>query len=287
MIVVGNAGGELRLDLPADDYHRHTAVGHTGLLQVLRSPAHFRSWLVQPREPTPAMQFGTAVHMAVLEPQRFQATYAECPAYDRRTKEGREKAAEWEAANGGKTPLAPEQMSAIGTIREALRAHAGAARLLGAGRPEVSAFWTDEETGIECKARADFLSGWPDRPDTVVDLKTTQNAGAESFARAVANFGYDVQAALYVDGFRRVLRRYVRFVFLAVEVEPPYAVAAYEASVTLLSVGRAKYRAALRLLEWCRRNDSWPAYQPDGEIEELNLPGWAASRANEIEELRL
>lgn len=287
MNIVGNGQGGIRLDLPADAYHAHPAVGHSGIVQILRSPAHFRAWLSQRPAPTPAMQFGTAVHMAVLEPERFAEAYAECPPFDRRTKEGKEKAAEWEAANAGKLPLSGEQMHSIGRIKAALQQHAGAARLLASGRAEVSAFWHDDATGVECKARADFLSGWPDQPHTVVDLKITGNAAADAFARVAVSLGYDVQAALYVDGFRRALNRYVRFVFVAVEAEPPHAVAAYEAGEAMLALGRAKCRAALNLLAWCRRNDSWPAYQPDGEIEELEPPRWAVSGAAELAEVRL
>ena len=57
----------------------------------------------------------------------------------------------------------------------------------------------------------------------------------------------------------------------------PYAVACYVASEAMLEVGRAKYRAALELLKWCKDNDCYPSYQPGGEIEEIDLPRWAAN----------
>ena len=63
----------------------------------------------------------------------------------------------------------------------------------------------------------------------------------------------------------------------AVEKEAPYAVAAYKASDEVIEVGRAKYRGALQLLQWCRTRGSWPGYQPNGEIETINLPRWAAN----------
>jgi hypothetical protein len=263
--------------MPAPEYHRHEAVGHSALLHILRSPAHYRALTEQPPEPTPAMTFGSAVHAALLEPESFDARFAVAPEFDRRTKDGRAAAAEWEAANAGKTPLTETQRAAIDRIIASVRAHAGAARLLSRGAAELSAFWRDEETGIQCKCRPDYVHGWPTEPRTLVDLKTTQNASSAAFAKTIATLGYDVQAAFYVDGAQRLLHRHVNFVFVVVEVTPPYAAACYEASHSLLAVGRAKYRAALRLLQWCREHDRWPAYQPDGEIEEIYLPGWATA----------
>src|SRR5690606_10772251 len=104
-----------------------------------------------------------------------------------------------------------------------------------------------------------------------------RDASADGFARAIATLGYDVQAALYQDGIKAVTGRAVPFYFVAVEAEPPFAVAAYKASNDVIEVGRAKYRGALQLLKWCRENDRWPAYQPNGEIETINLPRWAAN----------
>ncbi|NBO40554.1 MAG: hypothetical protein EBU92_03265, partial [Betaproteobacteria bacterium] len=63
----------------------------------------------------------------------------------------------------------------------AIANHAGACTLLdGDIAIENSMFWTDQETGIECRARPDII-----RPDgLIVDLKTTQDAGASAFAKS-------------------------------------------------------------------------------------------------------
>lgn len=95
--------------------------------------------------------------------------------------------------------------------------------------------------------------------------------------RAVAAYGYDVEAAFYQDGLKAVSGKTVPFFFVAAEKAAPFAVAVYQASEEMIGVGRAKYRAGLQLLAWCRKNNRWPAYQPNGEIEEINLPRWAAN----------
>jgi len=265
------------LPMAAEEYHAHPAVGHSGLLRIMRSPAHFFEYLFNPPAPTPAMEFGTAVHTAVLEPKNFERDYTVAPKFDRRTKEGKAQAEAWAAENAGKTALSADQMAAIQKMVANVQAHTGAARLLAHGLAEMSGFWIDQDAGIECKCRPDFLSMDGETVVGIVDVKTCVDASADGFARAVANFGYDVQAAFYQDGVKALTGKELPFYFIAVEKDPPYAVAAYKASDEMIEVGRAKYRAALQLLKWCRENESWPGYQPGGEIETINLPRWAAN----------
>ena len=267
------------LSMQASQYHAHPAVGHSGLVRIMRSPAHYQYYVTNPPEPTPAMQFGTAVHTAILEPDRFAEAFVVAPKFDRRTKEGKAAAEAWEAENAGKTALTADQMAAIEQMVASIRAHTGAARLLSNGLAEMSGFWVDQ-TGIECKCRPDFLAVEKDRPEQVtaiVDVKTCVDASADGFSRAIATLGYDVQAAFYQDGLKALTGRAIPFYFIAVEKDAPYAVACYKASDEVIEIGRAKYRAALQLLKWCRDNDQWPGYQPNGEIEEISLPRWATN----------
>ncbi|WP_310717221.1 PD-(D/E)XK nuclease-like domain-containing protein, partial [Burkholderia multivorans] len=193
------------LSMPADQYHAHSAVGHSGLVRIMRSPAHYREYVTNPPSPTPAMQLGTAFHVALLEPDRLGETFVVAPKFDRRTKEGKAAAEAWEAENAGKTPLTADQMAAIEQMVVSVRSHQGAANLLASGMAEMSGFWTDPDTGIQCKCRPDWVVTMEDRPDwitAIVDVKTCRDASADGFARAIATLGYDVQAES-----PRVLRR--------------------------------------------------------------------------------
>ena len=111
----------------------------------------------------------------------------------------------------------------------------------------------------------------------IVDVKTCTDASAEGFARSIATLGYDLQAAFYQDGIKAITGRTLPFYFIAVEKDAPQAATVYRASEAVIDVGRAKYRGALQLLQWCRTNNRWPAYQPNGEIETIELPRWAAN----------
>ena len=258
--------------MSATQYHADKAIGHSGIVKMLKSPAHLREYLDHPPTPTPAMAFGTAVHTFVLEQERFGDDFVVAEKFDRRTKEGKEAAARFEEANQGKTLITSEEMATLSLVRSAVHSHLGAARLFGQGQAELSAFWTDADTGLNCKCRPDWFNG-----EVVVDLKTCVDASSGGFSRSIANFGYDIQAAFYVDGIKAVTGLELPFLFVAVEKDAPHAVAVYRADPEVIEVGRKKYRAALQLLKWCRESGSWPAYQPGGEIEPISLPRWAAN----------
>lgn len=258
--------------MPATQYHADRAIGHSGIVKILKSPAHLREYLDHPHTPTPAMAFGTAVHTFVLEQERFADEFVVAEKFDRRTKEGKEAAARFEEANQGKALITSDEMDTLNRVRSAVHSHLGAAKLLRQGDAELSAFWTDANTGLSCKCRPDWFNG-----EAIVDLKTCVDASNGGFSRSIANFGYDIQAAFYVDGIRAVTGMELPFLFIAVEKEAPHAVAVYRADPEVIEVGRKKYRAALQLLKWCQESESWPAYQPGGEIELISLPRWAAN----------
>lgn len=259
-------------DMPSADYHAHPAVSKSVLDKIARSPLHCRAYLDGERtEPTPAMLLGTAVHTAILEPERFDAEYAVFEG-DRRTTAGKQAYAE--LVSRGKSIISASDADVISSMSAAVRAHPVASALLRNGSAEQSVFWTDPMTGLECKCRPD----WWRTDNIVVDVKTTEDASPASFAKSVAGFRYHVQAAHYQAGTQAE-----RFVFIAVEKKAPYAVAVYDLDAVSLELGEAIRRQDLAMFELCSRAGEWPGYSPD--IEVLSLPPWAfpKSESDEIE----
>jgi len=144
--------------------------------------------------------------------------------------------------------------------------------MLAKGEAESSLYWTDEITGLKCRIRPDWLFD-----GGMADLKSCVSASKADFAKAVANLGYDIEAAFYIDGMKAVTGKSVDFFFIAVEKTAPCTTACYKASQEMIEVGRAKYRGGLELLKWCQENKQYPGYQPNGEIETIDLPRWAAN----------
>ena len=259
--------------LSIDAYHALDAIGKSDLDKIAHSPMH---WKYAEREETPAMRIGSAVHCAVLEPERFSADYVIAPECDKRTKAGKEQWVEFETANPGKTILCADDGLLCNRIADAVRSHHGALELLTNGRPEVSALWCNDEFRTRCRARFDWL-----RDDgLIVDLKTTTDARPTAFARSCASFRYHVQAAWYQDGhFYAADTPPLGFVFIAVEKTAPYAVALYELDDEAIELGRAWAERDLARYATARDLDFWSGYP--AEILPLSLPRWALNVAVE------
>ncbi len=183
--------------------------------------------------------------------------------------------AQWEANNGHRRILTPDQWAQVHAMRDALMAHPAANRLLTSvpGKAEQSFYWVDQKTGELCRMRPDWLRD----DDLIVDLKTTEDASAEGFARSIAKFRYDVQDAFYSDGFEAVTGRKPKgFVFIAVEKKPPYAVGVYVLDAESKELGRAMYRADLDRFAECVKSNTWPGY--GDKIVKVMLPAWHANK---------
>lgn len=67
--------------IPADEYHAVRALSNSGLSDLAVSPLRYWYLNVNPNrpreEPTPSMDFGTALHCAVLEPEKFDSRYCQ------------------------------------------------------------------------------------------------------------------------------------------------------------------------------------------------------------------
>lgn len=102
---------------------------------------------------------------------------------------------------------------------DTLRLHDTTRELLTGGRPEVSIFWTDEETGVELKARLDYL-----KSPVIVDLKTFSNIRGlhvdDAVAQTVAAHKYGLQAVMYCDALKAVEKVQPQFTFIFLESGP-------------------------------------------------------------------
>ena len=71
-------------------YSQIEAMNWSRLKVIDKSPLAFQWALRHPREETEAMAFGTAFHLALLEPELFQESYVVAPDFgDLRAVEGR------------------------------------------------------------------------------------------------------------------------------------------------------------------------------------------------------
>lgn len=250
-------------EIPFAEYLAMDAVSQSTLKRLLsQSPAHCRI----PVEETPEMAFGTAFHTLLLEPERFDSEYFLLPDNIRRGTKVWEIA---EKESAGRAMLKPDDADRLSAMRDAVLNHRAASALLSDGRPEVSCFWTDADTGLQCKGRFDWLSPL----GCIVDIKTTTDASPEAFQRRVANSLYHLQAAMYQEGYAANHGgQAIDFVFIAVEKTPPYGVACYELPAEFIAAGSELLRQGLESYASCKAKDEWPGYSP--HIELLETPRW-------------
>lgn len=259
-------------------YNRRKGVRRSDLWKLKKSPAHFKYAVDHPVEQTSAMAFGSALHMAVLEPRRFLKEYAVAD-FDARTKEG--KALKQKYLDEGKILLSINQADQISGMMNAIEKHPYAKRLLK-GKHEVAHFWTDPETGEKCKCKTDCET---DLVGThyIVDLKSCSSADTDEFVRDALNFGYFMQAAMYTDGVKYDTGNESVFVFVAVEKDPPYCVNVIQCGPDEIRLGMngdkngeyPGYRQLLDLYHECRIKNKWPGYEGfENHISTITLPKW-------------
>jgi hypothetical protein len=167
---------------------------------------------------------GEAFHAFLLEPRRFEREYFRPRTFDGRGVEALEERV-W---------LSEREYEALAGMRDAILAYRSLplARWLAEGTRELSIYWTDDAGG-HWKARPDCFT-----EDVILEVKTTADVRATRFARTRSRFGYDLQAAHYVEAVSRLTGREPRFVFVAVEPSAPHYVWAHELSRAELAVAR-------------------------------------------------
>lgn len=266
--------------VPMEIYHAWDAVGNSHLGQMKRSPRHYRYWLDHEQDQTEPMKLGTAAHMAILEWERFQATYRVHLEGARNTKAVKDDMAAIEGA--GFIPLRPSEMDMIDVWRENIAKHPAASAMLeSATHLEISIVWDQMVEGcrvVRCKARPDLLCEVNGKR-ICNDLKTAREAGPAFFGRSVASYGYNRGAAHYLAGLQAVDLACRQYVFTVLEKNGPFEVATYHLDENAYMVGREEWWRLLSQLAECRERNEWPGYSP--EIEELSVPAYALAEGSE------
>jgi len=261
-------------DVAMSEYGMWPWANYSTLKQFKRSAAHAREMLVNPPAQTQAMLLGTATHAAVLEPELFAQNFCVAPKCDRRTTVGKKTWADFLANNQDKEVLTADEYEQCIQMQGSALANPLVSQLVGdKGYTELSFVWVDKDTDVTCKGRVDRFGRLMGN-SVIADLKTTENASEDAWAREVVKYSYHAQAAFYLDGLDTVspvVER--RFIWIAIEKKPPYALAIYEPDAATIDKGRRMYRNYLRQFLACHTSGVWPGY--NAGVQPLLLPDWA------------
>jgi hypothetical protein len=251
--------------LDEQTYRQASGVNISALKAMGKSPAHYYLQRHGPKpEPTPAMIFGSMLHAALLEPERPPQYVVKPEEINLRTKEGKA----WKDAQTLPV-ITKEESEKITTCVQTMHQHETVRYILGksAGQREVSVFRRDPATGLLCKGRLDIVVEDTQGNTVICDVKTCLDASPGQFRRTVAMFGYEQQAAFYLD-----LLGAEHFMFIAIEKEPPHGIGVYVLDGEAIEIGRETNARNLAAVSKCQETGQWPSY-PTG-IKTLTLPAW-------------
>lgn len=234
---------------------------------IEQSPAHAR--VKHPRlnekfeaETKDHFDLGGAAHGVVLRQDNWREEVEVVDADSWRTKAA--KKARAKAYDEGRIPLLKDHYERVNEMVGALEANDYTAKAFTQGTPEVTLIWRDEETGVLCRCRPDWM---PDDPkDPWPDYKTTTDCRSEVWDRRFCmDHGGLLRAAFYEAGIKAtcgVNNTYVQQYYVVQEVAPPYSamLKVMDQKSPLMDIARAMYRAALNSWAGCLADNEWPAY---------------------------
>lgn len=250
-----------------ETYDAHPALRRSLLDSIDDSPRHLQYRRENPTEDSAALTQGRVLHTLILEPELAESRIAVWEGGDRRGNAWKE----FEALHAGKDILKPAEYDMARAQRDSFLANPMTKDLLKERLVEATAVWTDEETGIDCKARLDIVA-----PGLIVDLKTARDISDAALQRAVFDFRYHRQTAWYLDAAIAATGDYFpmsAFHFVFIEKTAPYELRTVVLDAAAVKRGDDENRANLRKYARCVATGVWPGLEP--VVKQLSLPRWA------------
>ena len=250
------------------DYHGSDLLSRTTASDLLTtSPAKVRWDRDNPgKKPLPLIM-GGCFHDMVLEPECLDEEYAvkptEIDGKSPLTKYYKESFAEMQAERPDAQWLKADDWKTCEGMANAIM-----------GNPVFTHYASDVEAiaegsgyfdynGAKCKVRPDLYTG------TILDLKSTQDASPAGFRKSCRTFGYDFQAAWYMEAMRAMGLPVRQFIFVCVEKTEPYLTATYTLTESEIDRHKPRMQRACDLWATCMDTGVWPGY-PE-EVVTLDL----------------
>lgn len=255
-------------------YDATVALNYSGAKALLISGLHYKNYLAQTREATPALTIGSATHCAVLQPELYDSLYATAPeGIDRRTSAGKAAWAEFATLNEGKTILKAEDALQVDRVATAAR-ELLAKHKVTIVRAEV--MYAVDYCGCPLKSAIDLIGD----DGYIWDLKTCADASPRGWLQAVRQYRYNLQQHFYRTVYEiETKERPLGFRFACVEKET-LATAVYELGPELTSYAVADFEKAVSLYKSCSALDEWPGYSDEVQTIDLNAPTSASTPIN-------
>ena len=294
--------------IPRSEYDEVPALSYSLIkkwLELESVPTEFKWWLTErwtPEVKSEALILGDALDSWMLNgPENFSERFATIlegaprrPTQIQRNAKNPssttlQQIAYWDEftrINAGKRILEKEQMFAI----EAMSKNLNCSKATDGGAlfrecKKTTAIQLQHFGGVPWKSEFDL---WNPTTDTMCDLKVARDVTAPVFGRDFVNWGYGVQACVYLSMAQSFGYEKKVFALITVKREPPYTVKVHRFNLEnerhaalFKSIGSLIATSVARLLEAAENN-----FEDDGAWVDLQLPDWAV-RASQNQELLL
>ena len=244
------------------DYVAADGINASAIKQGRTSMRHMDNYLNAPRtEATPAMVWGSIVHLAILEPYRVMD---EVVVWDesKRTKAYKE----FKADNEGKYIITSQDVENIGRMVESVYSHPEAKQFLDESSKEVSLF--AEGNYGKGKARVDAMDS-----GMICDLKTTSAIHPAQFQSQAWKLGYFTQMGWYAEMYEACHGHAPDAYIIALESKAPFDVMFWEITSSSLRYGREEALKIAKLYNITEMTECTHKGVCDG-IQPLNIPEW-------------
>lgn len=215
------------------EYYSDNEFLTNSMLSLLnKSPQHLQRFFDGHKIKSKSLDIGKAFHIMVLEPSKLDDNVV---VFEGKTRRGKAWD-EFSIENADKTIISTSEWNMLNEMSNIIFENGEAMNFINSSKREIVEVW--ENNSIKCKGKVDMVINH--NPNSgkkiLVDLKTTKDSSIESFRRSSWSYGYDRQAAFYMDGFEAD-----EFWFIVIEKESPYRMGIYKASDEFIESGREKY----------------------------------------------
>jgi hypothetical protein len=253
------------------------------LKPLLISPAHFQSSLAQTPASSAAKDFGSLVHLLLLEPERVGSELAVYPGVGH----GRDRTYKaFMEANSYRfavdEPTLAEARRLVQKIASTKFRGRSLIKFIEESKTECRIYFTEPTTKLRLRVRFDAY-----HPDVSFDLKTTRRGDTSGFVADAVDLHYDLQAYMY-SAARKVFEgesNAAPFVFISAETAEPNSVCTHLSGESFLENGAAKLQECLATYQACTMVNHWPDLSCHTTLEIAHWqqfrPGWERRQGTE------
>lgn len=169
-----------------------------------------------------------------------------------------------------KIPLKRADYDQVKAMADQLLAHDRIAEVLTGPEITNEVAFVDELHGCPFRGKVDVLHS-----GGAFDYKSAASASPGGFAKHLVDFGYDIQAAAYIELMRlNGVCDEPTFEFIVQEKQAPYLVGVYRLDDDLIDYGRVRLARAISIYQSCVETGAWPGL-PSATVT-LHPPYWLA-----------